>query len=292
MINDKARILRTLIAGKDLVIGIGAGTALEARLIERAGFDFVWSSSFGISASQAVPDASLLSMNQYLEAARAMNEVIEIPIIADCDTGYGNVNNVIYATRLFEAAGIAGMSMEDKMFPKDSSLLEGGRQVLAPIEEFAGRIMAAKDAQRSMDFMVIARVEALIAGWGQEEANTRAHCYVEAGADCILIHSKANTPDEISEFIDGWDLPTPLVLVPTAYPSLTEEAIKVLGKVKLVIYANHPLRAAIKAVETTLEEIKAAGGIHTIDEMVVPVSHVFEIQGVPQMKENESKYLS
>ncbi len=287
----KARQLRTLMAKKDLVVGVGAGTALEAKLIERAGFDFVWSSSLGISASYAVPDASLISMSQYLQAARAMNEVIGIPIVADCDTGYGNANNVIYATKLFEQAGIAGMSIEDKQFPKDNSLLEGGRQVLADMEEFAGRIMAAKDAQRSENFVVIARVEALIAGWGQEEALKRAHRYVEAGADCILIHSKATSPDEIVEFIQAWELESPLVLVPTTYATLTEQTIRDLGKVRLVIYANHPLRAAVRAMEETLREIRSAQGIHTVDPMIAPVSRIFEIQGVLEMKEKEARFL-
>lgn len=291
MSHKKAQLLRTLMAKKDLVVGVGAGTALEAKLIERAGFDFIWSSSLGISASYAVPDASLISMSQYLEAARAMNEVIDIPIVTDCDTGYGNANNVIYATKLFEKAGIAGLSIEDKQFPKDNSLLPGGRQVLASIEEFTGRIMAAKDAQRSESFVVIARVEALIAGWGNEEALKRAHRYVEAGADCVLIHSKAPTPEEIVEFVNAWELETPLVLVPTTYPSLTEQAIRDLGKVKLVIYANHPLRAAVQAVEETLREIKSAQGIHTVDPIIAPVGHIFEIQGVPEMKEKEAKFL-
>lgn len=291
MIHDKAKLLRWSIANKDLVVGVGAGTALEAKLIEHAGFDFVWSSSLGISASYAVPDASLISMSQYLDAARAMNEVIDIPIIADCDTGYGNANNVIYATKLFERAGIAGMSIEDKQFPKDNSLLPGGRQVLASIEEFVGRIMAAKDTQRSEEFLVIARVEALIAGWGQEEALKRAHRYVEAGADCILIHSKATSPDEIVEFIQAWNVETPLVLVPTTYPNLTEKVIRDLGKVRLVIYANHPLRAAVGAMEETLREIKSAQGIHTVDPMIAPVSRIFEIQGVPEMKKKETKFL-
>ncbi len=291
MSHKKAQLLRTLMAKNNLVVGVGAGTAIEAKLIERAGFDFIWSSSLGISASYAVPDASLISMSQYLEAARAMNEVIDIPIVTDCDTGYGNANNVIYATKLFEQAGIAGMSIEDKQFPKDNSLLEGGRQILADIEEFAGRIMAAKDAQRSESFVVIARVEALIASWGNEEALKRAHRYVEAGADCVLIHSKAPTPEEIVEFVNAWELETPLVLVPTTYPSLTEQAIRDLGKVKLVIYANHPLRAAVQAVEETLREIKSAQGIHTVDPIIAPVGHIFEIQGVPEMKEKEAKFL-
>jgi len=291
MMTEKTKEMRRLITEKEIVVGVGARDALEARLIERAGLDFIWSSSLGISASYAVPDASLISMKQYLEAARSMNEAINIPVIADCDTGYGNANNVIYAVKLFEEAGIAGMSIEDKKFPKDNSLLAGGRQELAPVEEFAGKIMAAKDTQKSKDFVVIARVEALIAGWGQEEAVKRAHRYVEAGADCILIHSKSKTPDEIIEFVKAWDRSAPLVLVPTTYPSLTEKEIKAMGKVKIVIYANQPMRAGIKVQELLLEEIKKAGGIHTIDEMMVPVSHVFELQGVPQLKEKEEKYL-
>lgn len=291
MFEDKFARLRAMLTRPGLAIGVGAGDALSAKLIERAGFDFIWSSGFCISASYAIPDASLISMTQYLEAARSMNEVISIPIVADCDTGFGNSNNVIYAVKKFEEAGIAAICLEDKKFPKDTSLLEGGRQELASIEEFVGKIRAAKDTQKKSYFIVIARVEALIAGWGQEEALKRALRYVEAGADCILVHSKSKQPDEILEFVSNWNNPTPLVLIPTAYPSLTAKAIEELGKVKLVFYANQPLRAAIKAQEDLLEEIKKVGGIHTINEMMVPVSHVFELQGVPTMKENEKKYL-
>jgi phosphoenolpyruvate phosphomutase len=271
--------------------GVGAGDALTAKLIERCGFDFIWSSSLCVSASFAVPDANLISMSQYCETARSMNEAISIPVIADCDTGYGNANNVIYAVKKFEEAGIAGISIEDKKFPKDNSLLEGGRQELAPVEEFAGKIKAAKDHQRNEEFVVIARVEALIAGWGQAEALKRAYKYVEAGADCILIHSKQKVPDEILEFIRNWDRTTPLVLVPTNYPTLTLKGVEKLKKVKLFIYANQPMRASVKAQEALLQEIKRAGGIHTIDSLMVPVDHIFELQGVPAMKAAEKKYL-
>jgi phosphoenolpyruvate phosphomutase len=292
MFEGKVAKMRAMLTRPGISVGVGAGDALSARLIDRAGFDFIWSSGFCISASYAVPDASLISMSQFLAAARSMNEVISIPIIADCDTGFGNANNVIYAVKKFEQSGVAGICLEDKKFPKDTSLLEGGRQELAPVEEFVGKIRAAKDTQQNSDFTVIARVEALIAGLGQEEALRRALRYVEAGADCILVHSKSNQPAEILEFVRNWDSPIPLVLVPTAYPSLTAKAIEELGKVKLVIYANQPLRAAVKAQEELLNEIKQAGGIHTVDGMMVPVSHIFELQGVPAMKENEKKYLA
>lgn len=289
----KAKRLRAreFLSRPGVAVGVGAGDALSAKLIEQAGFDFVWSSSLCISASHAVPDANLISMSQYCEAARSMNEVVSIPIIADCDTGYGNANNVIYAVKKFEEAGVVGISVEDKRFPKDNSLLEGGRQYLAPVEEFVGKIKAAKDHQKNDEFIVIARVEALIAGWGQAEAMKRSLRYAEAGADCILIHSKSRTPDEILEFIRNWDQPAPLVLVPTNYPSLTLRAVEELGKVKLFIYANQPMRAAVKAQEALLAEMMKAGGIHTIEDAMVPVSRIFELQGVPAMKEDEKKYL-
>lgn len=288
---NKLKKMREMLTNPGVAVGVGAGDALCAKLIERAGFDFIWSSSLCVSASFAVPDANLISMSQYCDVARSMNEVVSIPVIADCDTGYGNANNVIYAVKKFEEAGIVGISIEDKKFPKDNSLLEGGRQDLAAIEEFEGKIKAAKDHQQNEDFIVIARVEALIAGWGQEEAMRRSLRYVEAGADCILIHSKAKQPGEILEFIRNWNQPTPLVLVPTNYPSLTLKEVEKLKKVKLFIYANQPLRASVKAQEALLEEIKRAGGIHTIDPMMVPVSRIFDLQGVPAMKEVEKKYL-
>jgi phosphoenolpyruvate phosphomutase len=288
---EKLRKAREFLTRPGVALGVGAGDALGAKLIEKAGFDFIWSSSLCVSASYAVPDANLISMSQYCDTARGMNEVVSIPVIADCDTGYGNANNVIYAVKKFEEAGIVGISIEDKKFPKDNSLLEGGRQELAPIDEFVGKIKAAKDHQQNEEFIVIARVEALIAGWGQEEALQRSLRYVEAGADCILIHSKAKQPDEILEFIRNWNQPTPLILVPTNYPSLTLKEVEKLKEVKLFIYANQPLRASVKAQEALLEEIKRAGGIHTIDPMMVPVSHIFDLQGVPKMKEDEKKYL-
>ena len=288
---EKLHRSREFLTRPGVALGVGAGDALSAKLIEKAGFDFIWSSSLCVSACYAVPDANLISMSQYCDAARSMNEVVSIPVIADCDTGYGNANNVIYAVKKFEEAGIVGISIEDKKFPKDNSLLEGGRQELAPIDEFVGKIKAAKDNQQNEEFIVIARVEALIAGWGQDEAMQRSLRYVEAGADCILIHSKAKQPDEILEFIRNWNQPTPLILVPTNYPSLTLKEVEKLKKVKLFIYANQPLRASVKAQEALLEEIKKAGGIHTIDPMMVPVSHIFDIQGVPKMKAAEKKYL-
>ncbi len=287
----KAQQLRKLFDKKPLTVITGAHNGLGAKLIERAGFDGVWASGFEISTSYGIPDASLISMNQFLETARSMNEVINIPIVADCDTGYGNATNVMYMVKRYEEAGIAAVSIEDKKFPKDTSLLAGGRQELLRIEEFEGKIEAAKSAQTTSDFMVIARVEALIAGWGQEEARMRAYRYAGAGADAILVHSKSSDPEEILEFVKNWDLDTPLVIIPTNYPSLTEKDIEKLGKVKMVIYANQGVRVAVKAMEDLFNRIRQNRSIENIDEKLVSVNHLFELQGVPEMKDNEKKYL-
>jgi phosphoenolpyruvate phosphomutase len=287
---NKSAQLKRLFERPGVIRIVAAHNALGAKLVERAGFEGVWASGLEISASYALPDANIVSMSQYLEAARQMSEATSIPVVSDCDTGYGNANNVIYMVKMFEAAGIAAVCIEDKKFPKDNSLLEGGRQHLAPIEEFQGKIRAAKDNQKSEDFMVIARVEALIAGWGQDEALKRANAYVDAGADAIFIHSKKKTPDEIVEFIKRFDQRKPIVVVPTNYPMITLTELEEL-KVKMVIYANHGLRAAVKAMEEVFEEIKRAGRLDTIEDRIVSVNHIFELQGTLDMKKNEGKYL-
>lgn len=288
---SKSTKLRELFTKEGLIRIVGAHDGLSAKLAELSGFDGVWASGLEISASYGIPDASLISMYQFLEATRSMNEVIGIPVVADCDTGYGNAINVMYMVKRYEEAGIAAVVIEEKKFPKDNSLLAGGRQELLRVEEFEGKIEAAKAAQNNADFMVIARVEALIAGWGQEEAQMRAHRYVDAGADAITIHSNSKDPQEIIEFANNWDQDVPLVVIPTTYPTLREKEIKELGKVKMVIYANHGLRASIKAMETVFNKIREDGGIYDVDELIVPMNHVFDLQDVPQMKKNERKFL-
>lgn len=294
MANVKAINLRKLLKSDRPIILVGAHNGLTAKLVEKNSFDGVWASGLEISTSYVVPDANILTMSQYLEKAAEMNDAVSIPVVADCDTGYGNSNNVIYMVKKYEAAGIAAVCIEDKKFPKVNSLLTGGRQELASIAEFVGKIMASKNAQTSKEFMVIARVEALIAGWGEKEALLRAEKYVEAGADAILIHSKSKTYDEIVSFAEKWDRTIPLVIVPTAYPSImsdfSQKQLLDLG-IKMVIFANHGLRASIKAVIQTLAEIKRVGGIHTVEDKIATMDEVFKLQGMIDLKEQEKKYL-
>jgi len=285
---NKTRKLRELFNSNELIRVMGAHNALGAKLVEKSGFDAAWVSGLEISTSYALPDANILTMTDFFNVASSMNEAVNIPVIADCDTGFGNSNNVIHLVRKYEAAEIAAVCIEDKLFPKVNSFIPG-RQELASIAEFVGKILAAKNAQNDPDFMIIARVEALIAGWGMEEALKRAHAYADAGADAILIHSKSGSPDEIYEFVDKWNNQAPLVVVPTKYYDVTAEELQE-KRISMVIYANHGIRASIRAMNEVFSSVYTSGGTASVEDKIATLDEVFELQGMPQMKESELKY--
>jgi phosphonopyruvate hydrolase len=283
--------LKGKLAAADLVTLMSAHNPLSARLAEEAGFDGIWASGFELSAAYGVPDASLLSLTQHLDMTRAIIEQTTIPMVADIDTGYGNAINVLHVVGAYAKAGAAAVVMEDKLFPKDTSLQPGGRQELVRVEEFQGKIEAAREAGRAHDLVVIARTEALIADLGLDETLKRGMAYAEAGADLILVHSKKKTPDEIVAFCERWNGPIPLTIVPTAYPDLTEEKARALKKIKIMIYANHAIRAAVGAMRQVFAQIRRDGGIHQVDKQIASVEDIFELQRVPAMKAAERKYL-
>jgi phosphonopyruvate hydrolase len=286
-----ANALKDKLASRDLVTLMSAHNPLSARLAEEAGFDGIWASGFELSAAYGVPDASLLSFSQHLDMTRAMIAQVAVPLVADLDTGYGNAVNVMHVVGAYARAGVAAVVIEDKTFPKDTSLLVGGRQDLVRVEEFQGKIAAACTASGEHGLVVIARTEALIADLGIEEALRRGSAYAEAGADMILVHSKRKTPDEIVDFAQRWQSETRLVVVPTAYPDLTEARIRQLGNIGMVIYGNHAVRAAVTAMRQIFAEIRADGGIHNVDKRIVSVEEIFELQRVAEMKRTEQKYL-
>ena len=195
-----SEILQKELKAKPILKVGGAFDAMSAKLIEINGFDAIWAGSFAISATHALPDASIMTMTEFLAVASNMVESCKIPVIADCDTGFGGPSNISHMIKKYENSGIAAVSIEDKIFPKQNSLLENGRQELISEKEFVAKIIAAREAKQNKEFMIIARTEALIAGMGMNEAIKRAHAYEDAGADAILIHSKKDTPNEIFEF--------------------------------------------------------------------------------------------
>ena len=283
--------LKDKTASGELITLMSAHNPLSARLAEEAGFDGIWASGFELSAAYGVPDASLLSLTQHLDMTRAICEQVAVPVVADIDTGYGNAINVLHVVRAYAGAGAAAIVIEDKVFPKDTSLLAGGRQELVRVEEFQGKIEAARQAGKDRDVLVIARTEALIADLGLDEALHRGAAYAEAGADMLLVHSRRKTPDEIVAFTERWPGTIPIVLVPTAYPDLTEARIKALGKIAIVIYANHAVRAAVGAMRQVFAAIRRDGGIHLVDKQIVSVEDIFDLQRVGAMKAAEKKYL-
>jgi phosphonopyruvate hydrolase len=290
--NPKAAALRARLNVHQPALAMAAHNPLSAKLAAAAGFDAIWGSGFELSASYAVPDANILSMDTHLEMMRAIGEVQDAPVIADLDTGFGNAVNVSYIVPRYVAAGVAAVVMEDKTFPKDSSLRPGGRQDLVPISEFQGKIAAAKAvANNSGRPLVVARTEALIAGLGEAEALRRGAAYVEAGADAVLIHSKQKTPDEILSFCRAWPGQAPLVLVPTSYPQLSFADVAAPGKVGLIICGNHAIRAAVAAMQSVFRRIISEGGIAGVEADIASVADVFSLQGDEHMRALEKAYL-
>jgi phosphoenolpyruvate phosphomutase len=283
--------LREAIAAADLVHVMAAHSPLSARLAEEAGFDGIWASGFELSALYGMPDVSLITMTQHLDMVRAMADRCALPIIADLDTGFGNAVNVVYAVEQYERAGAAAVVIEDKTFPKVTSLAADGRQELVRVEEFQGKIAAACASRRSTDFLVIGRTEALIAGLGEAEAIRRAAAYEAAGADMILVHSKQKTADEVESFVRAWPGKAPIVLVPTAYPEMNAERIRKLGKIKMVIYGNHAIRASVTAMQHVFARIRQDGGIHNVHGDLVSVEEIFRLQGMDRMKADEKRFL-
>ncbi|MGW7412359.1 isocitrate lyase/phosphoenolpyruvate mutase family protein [Streptomyces sp. NPDC054863] len=267
---------RSLVEKGELVRVVGAHDALGAVIAQQAGFDAVWSSSLEVSAARCIPDASLLTMTEYLEAASNMQKALGIPVIADCDTGYGNNLNVVHMVHEYEAAGITAICMEDKLFPKLNSFAEGD-QTLLSTEVFCGKIQAAKSAQATESFFVVARTEALISGLNVDVALERCHAYCEAGADAVLIHSKSKTKDQVEEFLSRWDGRRPVVIVPTTYPDWHADDIAGAG-VSVVIYANHGLRAIVTSLRETFESIRRRGDSTELEDRIAAVSDVFELQ--------------
>ena len=282
----KSEELRAKIEKKPLLKVGGAFDAMSAKLVETCGFDAVWAGSFAISATHALPDASILTMTEFFDVASNMSSTCEIPIIADCDTGYGGPSNVHHMTRKYERAGIAAVCIEDKTFPKQNSLLENGKNDLLSEKEFVAKILAAKEARSNKNFIIIARVEALISGAGMKEAIKRADAYENAGADAILIHSKQKTPDEIFEFTDSWKGSVPIVVVPTTYDSVKISDLS-SHNIKMVIYANQTLRVAHMAMTKLLQELVKADRISEVKDKISTMQDIFDLQQMYGIKNKE-----
>ena len=281
--NDLMEKLR----GKQFVKVCGAFDVMSAKLAEMNGFDAIWASGFGISSARALPDAGIITMTELLDAVTFMSEACNIPVIADCDTGYGGPNNVAHLVKKFENAGIGGICIEDKTFPKENSLFKDGKQVMISKRDFVAKIVAAKNAKKNDDFIIIGRVEALIADLGIEEAMSRANAYAKAGADIIFVHSRKESTDEIFEFLKLWKGKIPIMIIPTAFPTVTLDELKSRG-VGMVVYAHQTTLAAFAAVSDVIKQMSKVKSLSELNTKMASMEDLFNLQGMQQIKDHES----
>jgi phosphoenolpyruvate phosphomutase len=288
-IKKKTTQLKELIQSKDLSFIMEAHSGLSAKIVEESGFAGIWASGLSISAALGVRDCNEASWTQVLEVVEFMSDCTKVPILLDGDTGYGNFNNARRLVRKLEQRGVAGVCIEDKLFPKTNSFIGEG-QPLADIHEFCGKINAMKSSQSDPDFQVVARVEALIAGWGLDEALKRAEAYRAAGADAILIHSKKSNHTDIADFSKQWNNRHPLVVVPTKYYNTPTQVFRDLD-ISLVIWANHNLRASIMSMKEISKKIYEQQSLIHVEKTIPSVDEVFRLQNEEELRVAEEKYL-
>jgi phosphoenolpyruvate phosphomutase len=285
----KTSQLKKMICSRNLDFIMEAHNGLSAKIVEEAGFKGIWASGLSISAAMGVRDNNEASWTQVLEVLEFMSDSTSIPILLDGDTGYGNFNNARRLVKKLEQRHIAGVCIEDKLYPKTNSFINSGAQPLADVDEFCGKIKAMKDTQIDEDFMVVARVEAFISGWGLEEALRRAEAYRQAGADAVLIHSKKPDIMEIESFMKEWAERLPVVIVPTKYYTTPTVRFKEL-LINLIIWANHNLRASIDAMQKISSQIFREESLVPVEGSVATVEEVFRLQRADELQAAEQKY--
>ena len=289
-IANKTSQFRSLLNGPKLEFLLEAHNGISAKIAEESGFKGLWAGGLAIAAQYGVRDSNEASWTQVLEVLEFMSDATSIPIMLDGDTGYGNFNNVRRLVQKLEQRGIAAVCIEDKLYPKTNSFIDGNKQELANIDEFCSRIKAGKDAQKDDEFSIITRVEAFIAGWGLDEAIKRAEAYRQAGSDGILIHSAKSEPSEIIAFKNEWGDRLPVIIVPTKYYSTPTEIFSQVG-ISIAIWANHMIRSSIESMQQTAASIIQKKSVVALEDKIASVSEIFRLQGVSELLEAEEMYL-
>jgi phosphoenolpyruvate phosphomutase len=283
----RRKYLKKLIELKPIIRVIEAHNGLSARIAETTRinigdevreFDAIWESSLTDSASKGKPDIEVVDLTSRTQTINEILEVTTKPIIVDGDTG-GLTEHFVYMVKTLERLGVSAVIIEDKTFPKRNSLLDGAKHTLEDIDKFCEKIRAGISARVTRDFMIIARIESLIAGKSVSDAVIRANSYIDAGADAIMIHSKDKKPTKLIEFCDRYkqlENKIPLVVVPTSYNQFTEDELYELGA-SIVIYANHLLRASYNAMKKTAEIILENKRSLETDNICMPIKEVINL---------------
>ena len=282
--------LRRLLNAKPIVRVMEAHSGLSGLIVENATvtkdnikheFDAMWLSSLTDSTLKGKPDNESVDITSRLRTVNDILEVTTKPIIYDGDSG-GLPEHFIHLVRSLERLGVSAVIIEDKQGLKQNSLLEQGNvQPQASVEDFSQKIHVGKHAQVTDEFMIIARCESLVTGKGEDDAIARCRAYCEAGADGIMIHSKAKTPDEVLSFVKRFRVEVsadkPIVVVPSTYAQITESQLSAAG-VNVVIYANHLLRAAYPAMKKTAELIlECARAQEASEELCMGINDILKL---------------
>ncbi len=282
---DRVSSLRSLLNAKDYLRFIDVHSALSGVIIENSSstrggktvsFDGMWSSSLVDSTVRAMPDNESVDVSARLNGLQPVLDVTTKPIIFDGDTG-GKIEHFVPNLRALERNGVSAIIIEDKVGLKRNSLF--GNEVPQTLDDphsFGEKITAGVQSRRNQDFMVIARIESLIVDMGLDDALRRAEIYLDAGADGIMIHSRKTDPQEVFEFareFNKWETGKPLVLVPTAFNNVREEELHEHGA-RILIHANHLLRASYPAMLRTAESILENGRTSEITPELMPISEI------------------
>lgn len=286
---SSASRLRELLAREQLLIAPGAPNALTAVLIEEAGFPLVYVSGAGVSNTQlGVADVGLVSLRELVDQVRYVTASVEVPVLADADTGFGNALNVARTVEELEKAGAAGMQLEDQVTPKRCGHFEGKRIVSKT--EMSNKVRAAVEARRNEDFVIVARTDAR-AVTSLENAIERALAYREAGADMIFVEAPQTT-EELETV--ARQVPGPLVanmVEDGKTPLQSAEALEKMGY-RLVLYANLAMRAAILAMQQTLSYLADHGDSMGIRDRIITMEERNRITSLAHYQKMENRYLS
>ena len=283
----KTTELKKLILGNEILIAPGAYDALSAKLIQEAGFKVVYATGAGISNSQfGFADVGLTTQTEILEQVRRIVNAVEIPVIVDVDTGYGNVLNMIRTVREFEKAGAAAFQIEDQTFPKRCGHFEGKEVV--PREEMINKIKAAVDTRQDEDLVIIARTDAR-AVFGMDEAIERAHAFVEAGADAIFVEAPVAI-EEIRRIAREISVPNVANMVEGGKtPLCSAKELEEMGY-QVVLFANCVLRTSVKAIQKILRYlIEHGSSMELLDEMIT-MQERNRVTGLEEMYRIEKRY--
>ena len=282
-----AQRFRDRIAEERIIVAPGCYDALSARLVEQAGFEAVYMTGYGVSATLiGQPDVGLVTMTEMVSRAGHLASAVGIPVIADADTGYGSAINVMRTVREYIRAGVAAIHLEDQVFPKKCGHTRG-KQVI-PKEEMVGKLLAAVDSRGNSDLVIIARTDAN-AVHGLDDAMDRARAYIEAGADMIFVEAPKSV-EEMRRIHE--ELRSPLVanmVEKGLTPLLKNQELEAIG-FRLVLYPLSSLMAATRAIRDLLRTLKETGATEEFRSRMIEFPELSRIVGFEKFYEREQKY--